>query len=161
MSVFHSAYYDRDGRVTGSYVYMLLCPDTEFIFIKVGMSQNPIKRLGSLKTACAVAPETLAIMPVQSSYIAASLEKALHTALAPWRTTGEWFRFKAEDKGEFNAIWKRVVAAFSADSTPLKWTMLSVSGLLEIGRQQRRAKLRRRKQFRPVAMDALRHGIFS
>lgn len=135
MSVHSIQAFNVDGRLRGSYVYMLMCQDAETIYIKVGRSVSPLQRLSHLRTACPVAPEIMAIMEVSTQGRAGQIELALHTALSKWRTNGEWFRFQIADRPQFNAAWRSVIDQYSDSTRRLFWQKISVPEIVKAGRR--------------------------
>jgi hypothetical protein len=126
-----------DGRIRGSYVYMLMCENSDGIHIKVGRSNNPLGRLATLLTACPLSPGVMATAELPNRRIALNFEQELHCALAPWRTNGEWFLFDSSDKAEFNESLQRAAAHFSKPSWPIRWQKHSVPALLSLARQRK------------------------
>jgi hypothetical protein len=139
MSIFGvRAYHTSNGRIRGSYIYMLMCQDGDPIYIKIGMSDAPLRRLEELRTSCAVTPRVLSFAAVPSRSIASALEVDMHAVMAPWHTTGEWYLFDPTDKHEFNDSWKRVFQKYAKPSWPLKWDKVAVESI------QKRAASRKR-----------------
>lgn len=139
MSVFTAAAFHKgNGRLRGSYVYMLLCQDDEQIYIKVGKSDAPLRRLNELRTSCAVTPKLLAYAEVTSSRIALAMEKDIHVSMAPWQTTGEWYRFESEEKERFNEAWKQVFQKYAKPGWPLQWTKVSVEAIAKVAESRKR-----------------------
>jgi Meiotically Up-regulated Gene 113 (MUG113) protein len=132
-----AAIFHPNGRIRGSYVYMLMCQNSDGIHIKVGLSNDPLKRLASLMTACPIPPGILATAELPNRKKALNFEQELHCILAPWRGVGEWFLFDESDKAEFNASIQRAAAHFSSASWPIRWQKHSVPALIAIGRQRR------------------------
>jgi hypothetical protein len=64
---------------------------------KVGMSADPIKRLASIQTGCAMEVEIWGYCTFPSRLVAKSFEKAAHQSLARKRMFGEWFAVEPED----------------------------------------------------------------
>lgn len=139
MSVGNFGIYHRDGRLRGSYVYMLLCRDAGPIHVKIGMTDIPTQRLSALRTNIPIKPEIFAIVEVFSRKEALRLEQGLHKELKKWRTDGEWFRFEDSDKGEFNLIWQRVFERFAKPGWPLYWVKIPVQPLAKLARQRQAA----------------------
>lgn len=137
MSVYSADLFTAEGRLRGSYVYMLLCQDLEAIYIKVGRSASPLARLNDLRTSCPIAPEIIAIVEVSTRKRAGELELALHAAFDQWRTNGEWFRFSAEERPQFNDAWKPILQRFSHSSRKLSWQKYSVPAIINSSRERR------------------------
>src|SRR4051794_24395121 len=125
-----SALYPSDGRVRGHYLYALICGDGEAIYIKIGISIDPLARLDGLRTACPLTPDTMATVCLVNRRQAMQAEMEIHKKLAPWRSNGEWFKFTLADKEAFNLICREILKRFEKPSWPLKWTKLSLAPLL-------------------------------
>lgn len=136
MSVQSFNTFTPDGRLRGSYVYMLLCPDAETIYVKVGRSASPLARLSHLRTACPVEPQIIALVEVSTRGRAGQLELALHAAFDQWRTNGEWFRFTQQDRPQFTAAWRPVLEQYGDASRRLAWRKYSVRELVKDGKRR-------------------------
>jgi hypothetical protein len=161
MTVVATSQFNSDGRMTGCYVYMLMCADSEHIHIKVGLSQDPLARALALRNGNPLEPETMAYVELPSRYSAMRLERELHEALAKWRTVGEWFRFVEDDKSAFNVAWKSVFEKFSSPSRKLEWTKINVP---ELVKQAEARSVLAKKRFRrcgPAYRDAVAAGMRS
>lgn len=141
----------HNGRIRGWYVYLLMFQVGEVIFVKVGQSGDPIKRLSSLLTGCPTDDGVLAVAELPSRLIAGWTESALHRAFRPWRIRGEWFEFRPDERELFNRGWKHAVADFASSSWPIRWTKLSVGHLLRQARQRQAAFAAIRAKRRPSA----------
>jgi hypothetical protein len=138
MTMFSVPAFNEGGRLRGSFVYMLMCQDAEPIYIKIGMSDAPMRRLNELRTACAVTPKILATVEVPSRKFACALETDLHSAMAPWQTTGEWYRYEGSDKSGFNDTWKMVFEKHAKPGWPLQWTKLAVQPMIKMAESRKR-----------------------
>lgn len=127
-----------DGRLRGSYVYLLLCYEAPTIHVKAGRSDDPVKRLQGVLITCPIEPGLLATCELPSRTVAARAEAALHRAFRPWHTRGEWFRFEPNDREVFNAAWRGALAEFASPSWPVRWTKLSLRPLLAQSRSTQR-----------------------
>lgn len=149
-----TAVFHQDGRIRGSYVYMLLCRSADGIHIKVGMSDHPLKRLQGLLTSCPLHADTLATVELPTRRTALRFEKELHCVLAKWRSSGrEWFLLSASDKAEFNALIQIAAVHFVKPSWPMRWQRHSVQALLSAARQRRAMFQRRAKKRGRAYMD--------
>jgi len=138
MSTFQSGIYGTDGRMKGSFVYMLLCNDAEGpIYIKAGLSDTPTKRLNALRVACPITPRYFYVVEVHSRDQAKIIEAELLSAFEPWHHNGEWFKIPVEDKAEFNESWKKVFRFFSTPAWPLSWTKIAVQPLAEAAKKRK------------------------
>lgn len=130
MGVGNFGFYDQNGRVKGDYVYLLLCRDDQKIFIKIGRSIHPEKRFHALRNNCPVRAISFSTIHCAGREIGKRLERELHFTFAKWRITGEWFSFKAEDKAEFNNLFREVLVALSVPSWPLRVVKVSAKVLI-------------------------------
>lgn len=150
---------NSDGRLVGSFVYMLLCQQGGPIHVKIGLSDDPFKRLSALRNTCAVTPRRFAVTSVPSRLMAKRLEAALHKELSPWRKHGEWFEFTPEEKADFNRGWQVVFARQQRNMRgyPLKWEHLSVAEIVKAAEARKNASQRRWRERGPAFQDFLRH----
>lgn len=116
---------------------MALCKEAGRIYAKIGMSDDPIKRLDTLLTGCPLIPSVLAVVELPNRRIAYKTEAELHCALAEWKRTREWFRFEETDKPRFNAAWQEVFRHFASPSRSLSWTKIHLKPLLAEMRKRR------------------------
>lgn len=135
--------FNPEGRVVGSFVYLLLCRDETKIYIKVGHSIQPEKRFHALRNGCPVTPRTFSVIAVPGPEIAKKLEAELHDAFAKWRVAGEWFSLTAADKDEFNRLLRESMRAYAKPSYPLSITKVPAKVLIRHA-QQRLAYWRKR-----------------
>lgn len=145
MGVVDPGGYTISGRIDGSYVYMLLCSEGDAIYIKIGMTCTPTKRLYALVNNCPLKPEIFATANVYSRKMAYAVERALHRKMRHWRQHGEWFRLTPAERAEFNQGWKDVFAKFAKPHWPMYWVQTEVAPVM------RRAKLRQRHWLRKNA----------
>lgn len=129
--------HDHNGRMSGSFCYMILCEVSGFIYIKIGHSSDPFRRLTEIRTGCPLEPKICAYCHVFSKDMAVSIERELHAELKAWRSRGEWFVFPAVDKEQFNTGWKKVFARHAAKSWPLRWQKASARQLQRLSNQRR------------------------
>lgn len=128
--------FNPEGRVIGSFVYLLLCRDETKIYIKVGHSIQPEKRFHALRNGCPVTPRTFSVIAVPGPEIAKKLEAELHFAFEKWRVAGEWFSLTADDKEEFNQLLREAMRAFARPSYPLKIDKVPAKALVRIAQQR-------------------------
>jgi hypothetical protein len=122
--------YRNNGRLRGTYVYLVLCQEQKSIFVKIGVADEPIKRLRGLATGCPLDPEILAYVELPSRPVAFQVERGLHRELLPWRIRGEWFKFDPRDRAAFNERLREVLVPWNKPSQPMKWTKLNAGELL-------------------------------
>jgi hypothetical protein len=123
-------------RVSGAYVYLLLCRDENKIYIKVGQTTNPEQRFHSLKNGCPVTPRSFSVIPVPGKIFSARLELSLHGTFAKWRVAGEWFAMSMDDKQEFNAKLHSVLSDHSIPLWPMKITKVSAKYLIDLAKKR-------------------------
>lgn len=112
------------------FVYMLLCQDDDGpLYVKIGVSLDPQKRLRQLWAGCPVTPQHFAVVETRSPARAKKIEAELLTALGKWRHNGEWLFLSIDDKAEFNSKWKAVFERNSETGWKLAWTQMSVKAL--------------------------------
>jgi hypothetical protein len=140
--------YHVDGRIRGSYVYLLLCQSADGIYVKVGMSDSPQRRLQSLMTSSPLRPGVMATVELPTRKTALRCEHAILCALDRWRVKGrEWFLFAAADKAEFNTKLHMATVAFASPAWPVTWSKFSVRKMLAAARSRRglfQSRMRRR-----------------
>lgn len=112
---------------------MLLCQDEPAspIYVKIGLSDSPLKRMQSLRNGCPVTPKRFAICAVPSRLIAQRVERSLLTEFSPWTSHGEWFKFDKAEKQDFNVAWQRGFANIRLGSWALEWTHFAVEELIK------------------------------
>ena len=148
-----------DGRIRGSYVYMLLCRDDDGpAYIKIGVSDSPLQRFQHLCCNCGVTPRVFSVVNLRTRKAAFSLERNLLKKYALWKTKGEWIKVEVSDKKQFNEIWQAVFAKHAEKGRPLRWNQLSVATLLaqakERGRRWQQNYATRGTAYRDFAADS-------
>ncbi len=124
--------YDDEGRIRGAYIYLLLCRDGDGpVYVKVGMSTDPTKRLHSLRLGCPVTPRQFLTIRRPSSATALKVERALHSGLQRWVSSGEWYCVPIDEKPEFNAAIQSVLARHKQSGYPNKWEKVAVQPLVK------------------------------
>ena len=78
------------------YVYLGVFEDRGLAFVKVGMSDNPDRRLGELGTGCPFVLKELFICQIPSREQAWGLEQTILTRYAKLGKRGEWLRMDAD-----------------------------------------------------------------
>ena len=158
MTVHSLVMYGADGRLRGSWTYMLLCRDgLGPIYVKVGISDNPLKRFNALVTSCGVMPQRFSFVNVRSRDSAKKLEKDLLDAFSKWKTNGEWIRLKVTEKKEFNVAWQKVFEKHATRDWPLRWVQCHAKGLRKYAQRRKRyvqkKHMRRGKAFLDFQKD--------
>ena len=129
--------YYVEGRLILCYVYLLICGDDKTVYVKVGMSQNPLERATALRNTSPLPIDLMATVDMQSRRLALDLECDLHKALQEWRIQGEWFRLSYDDKEKFKVITRVALEPYATKERPLNWTKIN---LKEIASQKLRAQ---------------------
>ena len=126
-------HYNIEGRLAGCYVYMLLCQEQGGpIFVKIGMTDDPLTRFRALRNGCPHTPRSFAYFETYSRPEARSVERALHKAYAPWHAHHEWFCFVEEDKKAFNHVWQTVLPLCAKGGRKFEWTKISTEALIRM-----------------------------
>lgn len=155
--------HDVDGRIRGSYVYMLLCRDGDGpIYVKIGVSNSPLERFKQLKNNCAVTPRRLLFVAVMSRDIALRLEADLLDSFSQWKTAGEWVKVSLADKQDFNRLWQEAFKRHARKGRPLSWTQIPAENLIKGGNRRlahfRKLRYRRGAAFRDFVRDSTATG---
>lgn len=135
---FPARLYTSEGRIAGSYVYFLCCAgdNPDIVYIKIGISDIPTKRLYSLVNGCALRPLTFGTCNVRSRKVAREIENKLHRALKAWQTNGEWFRFNKSEKTSFAEIRDKIINPYAHPSWPLPIVVNGVMPIVRNGRSR-------------------------
>jgi hypothetical protein len=64
-------------------------------YVKIGRSNNPVRRVAKLETAC---PYELTIRGVIETHDPPKVEARLHNRFAEYRKSGEWFKLPTREK---------------------------------------------------------------
>lgn len=115
-------------------------------FFKFGVSSSPTSRIDSVQTGCPVRIVEILFLPGFSRRAAQNAEREIHSMLAAYRSSGEWFCFDLADlkhKADFNAALKYGCKALVlyGKGSPMKWvrrTRKEIEDLCE----ERQAKVR-------------------
>lgn len=123
-----------------AYVYLLLCrEDMGPVYAKLGVSQNPLRRLRVLGDACPAPPRILCVLPNRTKRQALAIGRRLHRVFTPWMYELDWFRVPLDAKSRFNAAWQAICPQ-------AQWRKLDVPAVIEFleARQEcGRARFRR------------------
>jgi hypothetical protein len=151
--------YRADGRLHGCYVYAVICGKAEQVFVKIGMSADPLARLDGIRTGCPLIPHTMALLHVISRDEAVRIESKLHEALKKWRVHGEWFEFLKSDKAAFNTASISVLRSFARQSWPLQWKNMKLGPYLAQKAQKSGYVKNRWRSGGRAFQDALKDGL--
>lgn len=119
MSVTASVY-GPEGRAPGSYVYVFLCENAGRAIIKVGVSDNPERRLGAIRSGCPFRHLRSVMVNVYTRDVAFEIESEVLKIFKPWKTQGEWLSFDLEEKPIFNTRFREVLERYRKPGWPLK-----------------------------------------
>ena len=142
-----------------SFVYMLLCQDAGPVYIKVGISDRPTKRLLELRHGCPVTPRQFCFMEFGTRRAAKIIERMLHRAFDHWSAHGEWFAVPMADKAAFNEAWKDVIYGRRENGRPCEWQKVSVEPLVKHLHRSSLARLGYIRRRGRVYRDAMAAGL--
>lgn len=148
----------QEGRIAGSFVYLLLCRDENKIYIKVGNSIQPEQRFLTLRNGCPVTPRTLSVIHLPSRKLAQRLELSLHGAFSQWRVAGEWFSMVADDKQAFNEKLHTTLKAHSMPQWKLAIQKVPANTLVRMAQQRKDFWRHRYKRNGSAYRDFLKHS---
>ena len=100
----------------GQAVYVMHVPALGYF--KIGRASNPTARVSQLQTGCPEVINLLGASQIDDKGVSAErFEYAMHSALYPYRSHGEWFAKLDVNKvtSEWQRVWNRIV---SPDSGP-------------------------------------------
>lgn len=101
--------FDCNGRIASwrTYVYFFLARDSDGpMYVKVGRSGNPIKRIGQVQTGCPIPIVKAGMVKCLGLEQAVKIERQFHSRLGDRKSSGEWFRFdwsKLDDRESLQA----------------------------------------------------------
>lgn len=134
--------HNESGLLSASCVYTLICRDEGPLYIKVGMSVNPLQRFSEIRTGNPIEPLTLAWVELASHDKARALEMRLHLAAEQWHKSLEWFMVPEDEFTVFREACKAALVKHSdSGRPPLKWAHVDCAELVA------ESKARRAKQF--------------
>lgn len=139
-----------DGRLRGSFVYMLLCKSEEALFVKIGVSDNPTTRLSELLVGCPVEPLLFSVAHIPTRTRAELLERVLQRSVQKWSTRGEWFSLKVSESAAFKATWRAALKHYDKPAWPVRWTTISIAALRKLGQLRIDAGRRKPKRKRQI-----------
>lgn len=143
----------------GSFVYALTCVENGRAIIKLGVSDNPLKRLDQLRQQIPFKARTFAMLPMSSRKLAFRMERLLLHNFKPWRTRGEWMQFAPEDKANFNRVVRAVYSDVlqSRDINP-HWTKIDVRAVDRQKQATRKIMQRRYAKMGMAQRDFIKNG---
>lgn len=105
-------------------VYAAFFDFREFVFIKVGRSAKPYKRVMDVAMGCPLVLSAAVFAHVGDLGKAQSIEARCQSALAEHRSRGEWFVFPKDDGSKFASVMAEAFAKVTA--RPLRWNKMDV-----------------------------------
>jgi len=137
----------------------LLCSEDEGpIYVKVGISKDPISRLRHLKTHCPLPAQYLFVSRVRSRDVARRIEKRVLKGAGKWRAEGEWLKLSLADKPDFNELLRSVVSIYTTPDWPLRWDRISVTELCRHDKARQLGAMYRVKRLGQSYSDFMKHG---
>lgn len=144
--------------VGGCYVYLVFCEQGGAVYIKVGVSADPIRRLMSIRNGMPFEPKRFAFCRVSGRKMALSMEALLLERTKHWRSRGEWLETLPSEAEAFRKILSGVTARYARGLT-LTWGQMDVRAFVEQRVQAQKVRLANMRQNRrnPVFADFERH----
>lgn len=78
------------------FLYVVACEDSDFI--KIGITYDLRKRVGSMQTGCPLKINIAFAVAFSNKSTAEHIESRIHKALKQWSIRGEWFSYDCGDK---------------------------------------------------------------
>jgi hypothetical protein len=152
MTIERAGLYTIDGRLRGSYVYMVLWRIDVRIQVKLGRSSSPFAGLKRWTEA-----HVICIAEVPTLHTAVRLEAQLREVFIPWRADPECFSVRVVEWPTFKAAWRPVLDAMSSPSRRIHWRNYSVQAIATDAIRRRRERQRTFMQ-RPLTYQDYRQG---
>lgn len=111
------------------FVYAFFFEYGDEVFVKVGQSAKPHRRLGEVANGCPFPLSQAVYTQIGSASIAKSFELRMKVALARFRTRGEWYVFNKAQGGEFSVAANIVYMKVSARK--LAWSEVDLQAYTE------------------------------
>lgn len=124
-------------------VYVLLKNMPDGIYVKIGISADPIRRLRELIHGLPWVPDTLSYYRMRTRVAARDMEGYLLLAHRNCRTRGEWHLLPADQLVAFKRTLQVTGSRYVKKSHGGKWATMSVPEFLEAAEQARIEKSRR------------------
>jgi hypothetical protein len=136
----------------GHFVYLLFCRTaaSDHVDVKVGLSDEPLKRLLALISASPVPAELFAVCECSSRAVSTNFERALLAAFQQWNTHGEWLRVPNAERTSFRQILQ-LTTKLQPGLPRRIWTQVQVQ---EYASQRRQARDHVQSRYRRFAMKA-------
>lgn len=119
------------GNATGLvFVYCAFATDGDFVYVKVGISGSPFKRIANWIVGCPFQLEKVVFTHAGFLRDGYAIERSIAHAAKEFRMRGEWYRF-SKDQGKvfsqlFMACYKRII------KRDLKWTHMDMDQLRDL-----------------------------
>lgn len=114
----------------GCYVYLIFCEEGSAVYIKVGVSSDPIRRLMSIRHGIPFEPKRFAFCRVSGRKMALKMEALLLAECKKWMSRGEWLQMLRSDAEAFRKILSFVTSHFARGLT-LTWGQMDVRAFVE------------------------------
>lgn len=123
-----SYHYGKLKKDEMNFVYAAFFADRDDIYIKVGRSGTPYKRVQQIAESCPFVLSQAVFTSAGSVEAALKIERSLGHLLTGYRTRGEWFRFGLADGQVFSATVKTTFAKVTGRR--LTWTVIDHAEIL-------------------------------
>lgn len=127
---------------TSCCVYVLTKKQPDGVYVKVGIAQDPIKRLRGLIQGLPWIPESMHYLRMRSRDSAREIETHLLERCANWRTRGEWHLLSAEQMPAFLKFVTISGEKYARKALSPLWGSLDVSEFLAAAEKARQEKAR-------------------
>ena len=133
------------------YVYIIKCCNGKNYPIKIGVADNPEKRMSELQTGSPYGLALISKIEMPSRQAAYNLECWLHKRFASARMTGEWFRSKGCNLKSAFRVWNsfqvtKVVSESGCKHQNMETELMDTIGRLKNENKSLRFKLKRAYQ---------------
>lgn len=143
--------YDCNGRIASwrTYVYFFMARDGDGpMYVKVGRSDNPIKRIGEVQTGCPFPIIKAGMVKCLSLDQTKRIERDIHCRLQNRHTSGEWFKFDWSDPMERESLQLAMtvvlveVPEWNLEEIDIQRAAAMYTELATARQQRRRARLK-------------------
>jgi len=156
----HLRLYNERGFLSGHYVYTLICQeDGGPLYIKVGMSSNPVERFSTIRNGNPLTAITLAALDLPHKDVARLIEKEIHLAAQWCHHSLEWFKLPVDQFDAFKACCAKILDKYSKPGRPrLRWTHLDCAELVKISDARKLAHFRNLRRKGAAYIDFVASG---
>lgn len=109
-----------NGRYPGSFVYILQSDLFRNVLIKIGISDNPKKRIVQLRHGGPYTIVNAVTIHVYTRATALEIEAELLREFKQWKIRGEWLSFKRSEKDFFNGRVREILDKYRKPGWPMK-----------------------------------------